>query len=395
MIDREHCTYFKNGKCGVCQKLCGPQAVDFEQEDELVTEAVGAVVLATGYSALRHRRARRTGLRGYPGVRRRQAARTSSTGCSSSGWPPPPGRPAARSAGPPTARSRRRSSSCSASAAAITSKGIEYCSKICCMYTAKHAMLYKHKVHDGQAIVFYMDVRAPGKGYDEFVRRAVEEDEVLYLRGRVSRLYEDKGQIVVSGVGHPAGRDGGDPRRPGRPGHGHPLAAGRASRLAQLFGVGYDGHGFYSEAHPKLRPVESRRRGRLPRRRVPGAEGHPGVGGAGQRRRGQGRWSSSRKEILEREPIVARVQRGHLRRLLRLQGGLPLRRGRGASRSATGRGRLLRRVARVNAGVCNGCGTCQATCPSKSVELDGYTDEQIFAQIGALDAVREARGHRR
>ena len=57
-------------------------------------------------------------------------------------------------------------------------KGIEYCSKICCMYTAKHAMLYKHKVHDGNPYVFYMDIRAGGKNYEEFVRRAIDEDEV-------------------------------------------------------------------------------------------------------------------------------------------------------------------------------------------------------------------------
>ena len=66
-------------------------------------------------------------------------------------------------------------------------KGMSYCSKICCMYTAKHTMLYKHKVHDGQAYVFYMDIRAGGKGYDEFWRRAIEEDGADYIRGRVSQ----------------------------------------------------------------------------------------------------------------------------------------------------------------------------------------------------------------
>ncbi len=65
--------------------------------------------------------------------------------------------------------------------------GMPYCSKVCCMYTAKHAMLYKHKVHDGQAFIFYMDIRAAGKNYEEFVRRAIEEDGADYLRGRVSQ----------------------------------------------------------------------------------------------------------------------------------------------------------------------------------------------------------------
>jgi len=67
------------------------------------------------------------------------------------------------------------------------------------MYTAKHAMLYKHKVHDGEAYVFYMDIRAGGKMYDEFVRRAIEEDHVKYIRGRVSRIYEENGKYIVKG----------------------------------------------------------------------------------------------------------------------------------------------------------------------------------------------------
>ena len=79
------------------------------------------------------------------------------------------------------------------------SKGISYCSKICCMYTAKHTMLYHHKVHDGQAYVFFMDARTPGKGYDEFWRRSIEEEEAVYIRGMVSRLYQKGDKIVVMG----------------------------------------------------------------------------------------------------------------------------------------------------------------------------------------------------
>ncbi|MBM3287907.1 MAG: CoB--CoM heterodisulfide reductase iron-sulfur subunit A family protein, partial [Candidatus Eisenbacteria bacterium] len=65
VIDRDNCTYFKNGKCGVCKKLCGPQAIDFEQVDELVVEQVGAVILATGYS-LYDIGVQQESLRGYP-----------------------------------------------------------------------------------------------------------------------------------------------------------------------------------------------------------------------------------------------------------------------------------------------------------------------------------------
>ena len=66
-------------------------------------------------------------------------------------------------------------------------KGISYCSKICCMYNAKHTMLYKHKVHNGDAHVFYMDIRAGGKNYDEFVRRAIEQDGPITIAAACRR----------------------------------------------------------------------------------------------------------------------------------------------------------------------------------------------------------------
>lgn len=379
VIDRENCTYYKTGKCGVCKKLCGPGAVDYEQQDEFVTEEIGAIVLATGYQLYKIGQPE-SGLRGYPeygggqikdvidGLQFERLA----------------------SASGPTGGEIRRPSDGKIPKTVVflqcigsrdSSKGIEYCSKICCMYTAKHALLYKHKVHDGEAIVFYMDVRAPGKGYDEFVRRAVEEDEVLYLRGRVSRLYEDKGQIVVSGADTLAGR---------------PVEIRAdlvvlatairpqpdARQLAQRVGVGYDGHAFYSEAHPKLRPVEAAAAGIFLAGACQGPKDIPEAVAQASAAAAKCMVLFS-KEILEREPIVATVNEATCAGCFACKEVCAY----GAIEPfdiLDRQGQLLRRVARVNAGVCNGCGTCQATCPSKSIELSGFTDEQIFAQIAAL-----------
>jgi len=75
-----------------------------------------------------------------------------------------------------------------------------YCSRICCMYTAKQAKIYKEQVTDGQPYIFYMDIRSDCKGYEEFVHKTVEERGVLYLRGRVSSVYQDDGRVRVLGV---------------------------------------------------------------------------------------------------------------------------------------------------------------------------------------------------
>jgi heterodisulfide reductase subunit A len=380
VIDREHCTYYKNGKCGVCKKFCGPDAIDFDQQDELVTEEVGAVVLATGYQLYKIGDPE-PGLRGYPeygggkladvidGLQFERLA----------------------SASGPTGGEIRRPSDGKIPKTVVflqcigsrdKSKGMEYCSKICCMYTAKHALLYKHKVHDGKAMVFYMDVRAPGKGYDEFVRRAVEEDEVLYLRGRVSRLYEDNGQIVVSGV-DTLSAEAVEIRadlvvlataiRP-QP---------DARTLAQKVGVGYDRDGYYSEAHPKLRPVEAPAAGIFLAGACQGPKDIPEAVAQASAAASKAMILFS-KEILEREPIVARVNEATCAGCFACKEVCAY----GAIETVDildRQGNIVRRVAHVNPGVCNGCGTCEAICPSKSMDLSGYTDEQIFAQIGALE----------
>jgi Heterodisulfide reductase, subunit A and related polyferredoxins len=68
------------------------------------------------------------------------------------------------------------------------------------MYTAKHAKLFAHKVHGSQSYVFYIDIRSTSKGYEEFVRGTMEQDGAVYLRGRVSKIYEDNGKLIVKGA---------------------------------------------------------------------------------------------------------------------------------------------------------------------------------------------------
>lgn len=134
--------------------------------------------------------------------------------------------------------------------------GVPYCSRVCCMYLAKMGLLYKHAVPDGQAYIFYMDIRVTGKGYEEFVQRAVEEDGVLYLRGRVSKVFRDGDKIMVWGVDTLTGKRveiAADLVVLGTA----MIPSPETAELARKLGIATDEDGFIAEIHPKLRPLET------------------------------------------------------------------------------------------------------------------------------------------
>jgi heterodisulfide reductase subunit A len=249
-------------------------------------------------------------------------------------------------------------------------KGLPYCSKICCMYTAKHTMLYKHKVHDGQAHVFYMDIRSAGKGYDEFVRRAIEQDGAKYYRGRVSKITEQDGKLIVRGADTLAGKpvtveaDLVVLAAAMRPADG-------VTELAQKLNVGYDQFGFLMESHPKLRPVETNTAGVY-------------ICGAAQAPKdipesvAQASAAASKVQItlaaseLTREPEIAHINETTCAACFRCYEACPYH----AIEKAEVRnrkGELVKRTARVNVGLCMGCGTCVSVCPSKSADIEGFT----------------------
>jgi len=381
VIDRENCTYFKSGKCGVCAKVCGPQAVDYTQEDQLVVEPVGAIVVATGFELYSiAEKPKGSMIKGYGEFGHGKIpdvidGMTFERLASASG---PTGGKILR---PSDGKEPQSVVFVQCVGSRAREKGISYCSKICCMYTAKHTMLYHHKVHDGQAYVFFMDARTPGKGYDEFWRRSIEDENAVYIRGAVSRLYEKGDKIVVMGSDISLGiqveieadlvvlATAVQPRT-------------GADALAQKLGISYDKYNFYSEAHAKLRPVECATAGVYLAGACQGPKDIPDTVSQASAAAAKVMTLFARDE-LEREPIVAKVNDRNCVACFYCKKVCPY----GAVEEKEIRdrqGNLVKVVAWVNPGVCGGCGTCQATCPSKSVELDGYTDEQIMAQIEAL-----------
>ncbi len=379
VIDKLNCTFYKSGKCKVCEKMCPTGAIRFDQQDELVTLDVGAIVLATGFKVMRTDKFPEYGYGKYADViDGLQFERLASA------------------SGPTLGVMKRPSDgkepetvvfvACSGSR--DRAKGVPYCSKICCMYTAKHAMLYKHKMHHGKAYVFYMDIRSGGKDYDEFVRRAIEEDDVKYIRGRVSRIYEEDGQLIVKGADTLMG--------------GEPVeikadmvvlatavqAQDGSEELAQKLHVSYDPYHFFAESHPKLKPVETNTAGIYLAGACQAPRDIPETVAQASGAAAKVAALFSRDE-LTREPVVAVVNRlpaptfSYCVGCFLCQSACPYQ----AIEAEEIRGRdgtLIKTLAKVNAGLCQGCGTCVSTCRTKAIDIQGFSNEQIFAELMTL-----------
>jgi heterodisulfide reductase subunit A len=220
--------------------------------------------------------------------------------------------------------------------------------------------------------------------YEEFVRRAIEEDGVKYFRGRVSRIYEENGKLIVKGEDTIAGvkvEIDADLVVLATA----MIAQQEAPKLAQLLGVPYDKHGFLQEVHPKLRPVETSSGGIFlagachSPKDIPESVAMASAAAA----KALVLFGS---DVLEREPVVAKVNETICVGCFYCQkvcayNAIEVK------EIKDKKGIMQKIVAFVNSGLCQGCGTCNATCPSKSVELIGFKDDQIFAQIQAFAEV--------
>ncbi len=138
------------------------------------------------------------------------------------------------------------------------SVGNEYCSRVCCMYLAKQAHLIKDKLPDAEITVFYMDVRAFGKGFEEFYDR-VRREGVRYVRGNPSEIYKQgrRPHPGREGRGHPDRHPPGVRGRPGGAGRRAGAAPGHTGRSSTCSSSRSPSDGFFLEAHPKLRPVDT------------------------------------------------------------------------------------------------------------------------------------------
>jgi len=250
-IDPKSCLFLTKGKCGKapkCQEVCRAEAINFDQVDEIVEFKVGAVIVATGFDPFDASRKPEYGYSDYPNVitgmeMERLVSASGPTG----------GKVKVFNGEEEIEPKEVAFIKCVGSRDA--SVGNEYCSRVCCMYVAKQAHLVRDKMPDANIRVYYMDVRAFGKGFEEFYDR-VRRENVRYIRGNPSEIFkrgnklvvkvedtltatplEDEVDLVVLGVGL-------EPRADMR-------------EVMDLLRLSQSPDRFFLEAHPKLRPVDT------------------------------------------------------------------------------------------------------------------------------------------
>jgi len=246
-IDPERCLMLTKGKCGksnLCVEACGAEAIDFEQKAEDVEVNVGAIVVATGFDTFDPSLKPELGYDLYDNVItglefERLVAASGPTG----------GKILINDKEP------KEIVLIQCVGSRDETVGNEYCSRVCCMYTAKHAHLLRDKIPDAKITVFYIDVRAFGKGFEEFYDR-VRKEEVLYRRGNPSEVYKKGDKLVVRA----------EDTFSGKPIEVEAdlvvLAVGMVPRsdsdeIQSMLKLSRSSDKFFMEAHPKLKPIDT------------------------------------------------------------------------------------------------------------------------------------------
>ncbi len=376
VIDPNACIKLKTGKCGLCEKICAAKAIDYTQKEKIITREYGAIVAATGFEVIN--------LDNY-GEYAYNQSKDVITSLELERI--------MNAAGPTKGHLERLSDGKSpknivfvqcVGSRCSDNKGKSYCSKICCMYTAKHAMLIRDKYPDVNVSVFYIDVRTPGKNFDEFYRRAVEEYGVNYIKGQVGKVtLEPDGLLTVHGV------DLIENRQVKISADMVVLAAAikpdsSARNIATMLTASVDTNGFFTEAHPKLRPVESPTAGIFLSGVCQGPKDIPEtVSQAGAA-------ASKVIGLLSKTELTTNPCTAHSDELLcngcsACANVCPYGAISYEEKQVNDKGiREIRRIACVNTALCQGCGACTVTCPSGTMDLNGFSNKQISAEVDAI-----------
>ena len=370
VIDAENCIYFERGTCKACVKFCPTGAIDFEQKDEELKLEVGNIVLATGFETFDARRVEPYGYGRLANVFTSLEFERMSN-----------------AAGPTAGRIVLRDGVTEPRAVGIIHcvgsrdrNYNEWCSSICCMQSLKFAHLVREHT-DATVYEFYIDMRTPGKGFDEFYQR-VQDEGTVFVRGRVAEVTDvlrlpdeaaQDGRLIVQVEDTLAGVQ----RR--IPLDMVVLSVGLqppadAKDVARRFGISCSSDGWVIERHPKLDPVATMTEGVFAAGCALGPRDIPAsvASGAAAAARILGRIQQGELAL---EPIRATVDEARCSGCRICNDLCPY------SAIVYHEDRA---VSEVNPALCQGCGTCVAACPAGAMSGTGFSDRQILDQIEGL-----------
>jgi heterodisulfide reductase subunit A len=362
-VNKDYCI-----ECYKCVDVCGArEAINFEQQPEEVEIDVGAIIVSTGFDVYLPYDMQLLGYGRYPNVITSMEFER-----------------LILAAGPTAGKVIRQSDGKKPHTIAFIQcvgsrdkNKYPYCSNFCCMYTLKHVVQLKEKYkEDVEAYVFYMDIRSPGKGYEEFYDRA-RQAGVNFIHGRVGRINEDPethnlliraedqtldlpieveaGMVVLATAAIP--KKGSD-------------------EIARILNLSRGADGFFMESHPKLKPMDAPTDGVFYAGACQGLKDIPfSVSqGSGAASRAATIISKPKWKI---EPIISMVDESRCRNVTAKCGVCEDKCPYGAIKIEPNK------PAQVITASCHGCGTCVAECPQDAITQLHFTDAQIFAQIRA------------
>ena len=355
--------------CEECVKVCEPDAIDYSMKDEFVEIDVGNIIITTGYELFDARRAKEYGYKKYDNViTSLEFERLSNA------------------AGPTSGRILLKDGRKPESVAILHCIGSrdenynKHCSRICCMYSLKVAHLVREKT-DAEVYEFYIDMRAGGKGYEEFYER-VQKEKVNIIRGKVPEITdfaespEEKGKLIIQcedtllGLNRRMAVDmvilsvGIEPRSD-------------ADRIAKLFSLSRGSDGFFIEKHPKLDPMATMSDGILIAGCCQGPKDIPDTVAQGSGAAARALSILTKGEV-EIDAITAVINKDLCSGCKICNNLCPY--------SAI-EFRAEENVSEVVEELCKGCGTCVAACPAGAIKGTHFTDEQILAEIDGIMAV--------
>ncbi len=367
VIDRENCTYYIKGTCKACEKFCPTNAIDFAQEDQILNIEVGNIILATGYELFDARRITQYGYGRLANVFTSLEFERLSNAAGPTG-------------GNIVLRDGKTTPKVVGIVHCVGSRDKnynEYCSAICCMQSLKFAHLV-HERTGAEVYNFYIDIRTPAKGYEEFYHRLLEEG-THFIRGKVAeitdavRLPGEEGKLIVQVEDTLTGNQlrvpvdmvilsaGLEPRRD-------------AKEVAKKFGISCSADGWLIERHPKLDPVATVTEGIYIAGCVQGPKDIPASVAQGAAAAARILGKIQQKEIAL-EPVRASINQEQCSGCRICNNLCPFN-------------AILfhedRMVSEVNPALCQGCGTCVAACPAGAISGTGFSNEQILSQIEGL-----------